>query len=153
MNRTIKEAGWVLILCLLSGGFLFSFGQKDDAKETLVQNNTEKVPVQDDMPEMPIQNNAPVFDSGYYETAVEGQEVVITGTIRLVGSDPFPQYVLTEAGKYDWYIPDSEDRKVISGFEQQIITVKGTVVLRELILANGRRLGTEHILQSVSLVK
>ncbi len=128
---------------ILSGGFLFSFGQKDDVKEMPVQNDSEEVPVQ---------NDAPV-DSGYYNTAVEGQEVVITGRVRLVGSDPFPRYVVTEAGKYDWYIPNAEDRKVISGFEQQTLTIRGTVVLREVILVNGRRIGTEHSLKSVSLVK
>jgi hypothetical protein len=70
-----------------------------------------------------------------------------------VGSDPFPRYVLTEADKYDWYIPDPEDREVISSFEQQNLTLRGTVVLREIILANGKHVGTERILKSISLVK
>ncbi len=99
------------------------------------------------------QNAAPVYDSGFYSSTVSGQVVVITGTVRLVGSDPFPRYVITEAGKYDWYIPDPEDRKVISGLEQQIVTIQGTVVLRELVLANGEHLGTERELTSISLIK
>ncbi len=160
MSRKIK-AGWIVMFIILSGGFLFSFGQKDDAKEMPVQNDSAEVPIQDDAKaayvrndseEVSVQNDAPV-DSGYYNTAVEGQEVIITGRVRLVGSDPFPRYVVTEAGKYDWYIPDAEDRKVISSFEQQTLTIRGTVVLREVILVNGRRIGIERNLKSVSLVE
>jgi hypothetical protein len=130
MSRNIKAVS-LLICFLFSGGLLFSGGEKDEAKE---------IPVQ-------------MYDSGYYHTAADGQEVVISGTVRLVGSAPFPRYVFTEAEKYDWHISNLEDVKKISSFEQQSLTIKGIVVLREVILANGKHLGTERILKSISIVE
>ncbi|MDR2900936.1 MAG: hypothetical protein LBV20_05410 [Treponema sp.] len=153
MNRMI-QAGFVLMFLIFSCGVLFSFGQKDKAEESPLPVDLKEMETVQDSQEVPVVNAIPkVYDSGYYNTAVDGQEVIITGTVRLVGSEPFPRYVFTEAGKYDWYIPDAEDRKVISRSEQQTLTIKGIVALREIIWANGKSGGMERNLKSISLVE
>ena len=93
------------------------------------------------------------INSGIYNSAVSGQIVEITGKVRLVGSEPFSEMVITEAGKYDWYIENTEDRKLISSHQQEIVTIRGTVILKEMILADGKKLGSRKILSGISLIK
>ena len=132
--KTVKKILFMCVILIISSGGASALGKKDG-------------------PAKSESRNTPVYDSNYYNTAADGQAVVITGTIRLVGSDPFPRYILTEAGKYDWYIPAAEDIRIISGFEQKTVTVRGTVGLRDIILANGERAGIRRTLASISLVQ
>jgi hypothetical protein len=78
--------------------------------------------------------------------------VEITGRVRLVGNEPFPELVLTGEDGRDWFIAE-EDRAVLSAYEQRTVTVRGRVSLREMILANGQRLESRRILSGLTLVR
>jgi hypothetical protein len=93
----------------------------------------------------------PLTGGGIYENAREGQLVELAGRVRLVGSDPFPELVLTGEDGHNWFI-SPEDRSVLSPYEQRTVTIRGRVKLQEMILANGQRLETRRILSGVSLV-
>jgi hypothetical protein len=93
----------------------------------------------------------PLSGEGIYENAREGQLVELEGRVRLVGSEPFPELVLTGEDGHNWFIAP-EDRTVLSAYEQRSVTIRGRVKLQEMILANGQRLETRRILSGVSLV-
>ena len=87
-----------------------------------------------------------------YESAVSGQVVELSGRVRLVGSEPFSDMVLTDSQEHTWYI-DAADRKTLSPYEQQTVTIRATVELNEMVLANGKSLGSRRTLSGVTLVK
>ncbi|ULQ60559.1 hypothetical protein K7I13_04520 [Brucepastera parasyntrophica] len=89
--------------------------------------------------------------SSLYESAAAGQVVEITGRIRLVGNEPFPQLVLTDMDSNDWFISD-ESRKLLAGYEQQTVSVRGRVELLEMKLANGSVVGTRRILADITVL-
>jgi len=89
---------------------------------------------------------------GLYEAARAGERVEITGRVRLVGSEPFPELVITDGEKRDWYIT-AKDRPALRMFEQQTVTVRGTLTREEMTLANGRRLDDRRVLSAVELVE
>jgi hypothetical protein len=91
-------------------------------------------------------------DAPLYETAVSGQTVEVSGLVRLVGSEPFPDMVLADTDEHIWYIAPG-DRKILSSYEQRTVTIRGTVELMEMVLANGKSLGTRRILSDISIVK
>ena len=93
----------------------------------------------------------PLTGAGLYENALEGQLVELSGRVRLVGNEPFPELVLTGEDGQSWFIAP-EDRTVLSAYEQRIVTIRGRVKLQELILANGQKLETRRILSEVTLV-
>ncbi|GHV87000.1 hypothetical protein AGMMS50255_2960 [Spirochaetia bacterium] len=87
-----------------------------------------------------------------WESEISGQIVELSGRVRLVGSEPFPELVLTDEGDHTWYI-DPADRQTISAYEQQTVTIRGTVELKEMVLANGRSLGSRRTISGIALVK
>jgi hypothetical protein len=78
--------------------------------------------------------------------------VELSGRVRLVGNEPFPELVLTGEDGRSWFIAP-EDRAVLSAYEQRTVTIRARVKLREMILANGQRLETRRILSGVTLVR
>ncbi|MHC6202244.1 hypothetical protein ACYULU_03515 [Breznakiellaceae bacterium SP9] len=132
MLRMLALAGVILALPVQ----VFSLGRRD----------TGKAPQTQDAPEQ----TAP--DAALYESAVSGQFVELSGRVRLVGSEPFPDLVLTDSEEHTWYI-DPADRKILSPYEQQTVTIRGAVELTEMVLANGKSLGSRRILSGVTLVK
>ncbi|GHV74388.1 hypothetical protein AGMMS49940_16900 [Spirochaetia bacterium] len=123
-----------IILALPVQGF--SLGRRD----------AEKAPRTQAAPDQPGS------DAALYESAVSGQFVEISGRVRLVGSEPFPNLVLTDSEEHTWYI-DPADRKTLSRYEQQTVTIRGVVELTEMVLANGRSLGSRRTLSGITLVK
>jgi hypothetical protein len=77
--------------------------------------------------------------------------VEISGRVRLVGSEPFPDLVITGGDDQDWYL-EGPDRQAVRSFEQRGIRVRGRVELREQVLANGRSLGVRRFLQDVEIL-
>jgi hypothetical protein len=77
--------------------------------------------------------------------------VELTGRVRLVGSEPFPDLVLTGPDDQDWYL-EGASRQLLRPYEQQTVSVRGKVELREMILANGRSLGFRRILLEVEIL-
>jgi hypothetical protein len=78
--------------------------------------------------------------------------VELRGRVRLVGSDPFPDLVLTGGDGEDWYL-EGPDRRALQPYEQRTLKVRGRVELRELILANGRSLGFRRFLRDVEILE
>jgi hypothetical protein len=78
--------------------------------------------------------------------------VEVTGRVRLVGNAPFAELVITDANEQDWYI-DTDSRPVVAAYEQRVVTVRGTLELLDMVLANGRRIGVRHILRDVRLIR
>ncbi|MDR1970974.1 MAG: hypothetical protein LBQ46_03540 [Treponema sp.] len=81
----------------------------------------------------------------------DGDRVELTGRVRLVGSEPFPDLVLTGPDDQDWYL-EGASRQLLRPYEQQTVSVRGKVELREMILANGRSLGFRRILLEVEIL-
>jgi hypothetical protein len=78
--------------------------------------------------------------------------VEVTGRVRLVGNVPFAELVITDANEQDWYI-DTDSRSVVAAYEQRVVIVQGSLELVDMVLANGRRIGTRHILRDVRLIR
>jgi hypothetical protein len=76
---------------------------------------------------------------------------VVRGRVRLVGSSPFIEMVISDEDGFDWYLEPGEG-KILEDYQQRIITVRGKVRVQELFLANGAPLGSRRILRDVSLV-
>jgi hypothetical protein len=99
------------------------------------------------------EDRPPAADGRDHEAeALEGQAVEVSGRVRLVGSASFPELVLTDRQNRDWYI-DEASQKILEPHEQGMVTVRGTLVVQKMILADGRVLGTRRILTGVSLVE
>jgi hypothetical protein len=81
-----------------------------------------------------------------------GDVVEVTGRVRLVGNIPFAELVITDASEQDWYI-DMDSRSVLTAYEQRVVMVRGTLELLDMVLANGRRVGTRRVLRNVRLIK
>ncbi|MDR2631183.1 MAG: hypothetical protein LBC60_09705 [Spirochaetaceae bacterium] len=102
--------------------------------------------------EAPPPEEEPVLSGeGLYDRALSGQLLELSGRLSLRGSEPFPEPVLTDQEGHEWYIA-REERKVLSGYEQRIVTVRGRLELREMILANGENRGTRRVLSGIVLV-
>jgi hypothetical protein len=78
--------------------------------------------------------------------------VEFSGRVRLVGSEPFPDLVLSDGTGEDWYL-EGPSRQVMQVYEQRTLKVRGRVELRELVLANGRSLGFRRFLRDVEILE
>ena len=81
-----------------------------------------------------------------------GDVLEVTGRVRLVGNVPFTELVITDVNEQDWYI-DMDSRSVLAAYEQRVVTVRGTLELLDMVLANGRHVGTRRVLCNVRLIK
>ncbi|GHU71158.1 hypothetical protein FACS189450_06750 [Spirochaetia bacterium] len=126
---------------------VFSLGKRDAGKAP----RTEAAP---DQRVSALENPgaSPASDAALYGSAVSGQSVEVSGRVRLVGNEPFSDLVLTDSEEHTWYI-DPADRKTLSSYEQQTVTIRGVVELKEMALANGKSLGSRRTLSGVILVK
>lgn len=82
----------------------------------------------------------------------EHQRVEISGMVRLVGNSPFYELVITDKDDIDWTICEKE-AKGFSHYQQQWITVSGKVKTEDLVLADGKKIGTIRTLSKVKLVR
>ena len=90
-------------------------------------------------------------DGSLYERAAEGQVLTVTGTVRLVGNEPFAEPVLTDGAGNNWYIAE-EGRSLLVPWQHRTVTVRGRVRLLKMVLANGRVLGTRRIIMDPRLL-
>jgi hypothetical protein len=81
-----------------------------------------------------------------------GDLVELEGRVRLLGSEPFPDLVLTSGDDEDWYL-EGPSRRALQPYEQRIVRVRGRVELREMVLANGRSLGFRRFLADAELAE
>jgi hypothetical protein len=77
--------------------------------------------------------------------------IQVRGRVRLVGSMPFSGLVISDNADRDWYV-EGADRNRIAGNEQQTITVEGRAEYRDIILANGEKIGVQRFLRDITVI-
>ena len=83
----------------------------------------------------------------------EEQSIVVqaSGRVRLVGSSPFTNIVITGPDR-EWYI-EGEDEQKLRDFQHRTITVEGTETVTQLISANGRPAGERRTLRDIVIIE
>ncbi|MCL2832749.1 MAG: hypothetical protein FWD78_06235 [Treponema sp.] len=97
---------------------------------------------------------APLAAAGKKDTSPQNKNIPVTqvtGTVRLVGNEPFTQLVISANDK-QWYI-DSADESKLREFQHRIVTVEGTQTITEMTFANGRPAGTRYTLSNIKIIK
>lgn len=84
-------------------------------------------------------------------TVADGERVYVTGTLRLVGTGLFNDYVVTDAQGHDWYI-DKAERGAIKGNEQKAIAVEAVVTRESMTLADGKKLEDRRVLTKIKIL-
>lgn len=87
-----------------------------------------------------------------WETAEDGQRVVVGGTLRRVGTGTFNDLVVTDADGKDWYVERAAAAE-LGAYEQKPVKVEGVVKLRKMKLANGKELPARRELSEVRVVE
>jgi hypothetical protein len=76
--------------------------------------------------------------------------VRVTGTVRLVGSSPVSEVVITgQDGQ--WYIAKEDERK-LTDLQYRTVTVEGIETVEELTFANGRSAGKKRTLSKIKII-
>ena len=128
VNRVFHFAMLALFLCAAAG--LPALGKKDGINKTAQE---ERSPVERE------------------EVPVESVIVQVSGRVRLVGSGPFPDIVITGPEK-EWYIDRAEAKKLWD-YQQRTVTVEGAETVLELTFASGVPAGRRRILKDVSIIE
>jgi len=76
--------------------------------------------------------------------------IQVTGRVRLVGSSPFGQIVITGEEK-EWYL-SREDAGKLHNLQHRTVTVEGEEIIRELNFANGRPAGKIRELRNITII-
>ena len=77
--------------------------------------------------------------------------IQVTGRVRLVGSGPMTELVITGPDK-EWYI-EKKDGQKLKDHQQRTVTVEGVETVTELTFANGRSAGTRRTLSKIKIIK
>ncbi|MDR0597314.1 MAG: hypothetical protein LBG14_02280 [Treponema sp.] len=75
----------------------------------------------------------------------------VTGTVRLVGSGPGIELLLSNEDR-EWHI-DKKDRDKLWNLQQQIVTVEGEEWSEELAFADGRPAGERRHLRDIKIIE
>jgi len=78
-------------------------------------------------------------------------KVQVTGKVRLVGSEPFPELVISGSDG-EFYI-DREDVSKLRDLQQRTVVVEGTLTVRSYNYANGRPAGERRTLKDIKIIK
>jgi hypothetical protein len=122
----------ILFLCLTA--VLPAWGRKEKAKtETpeLGKNIVEKIEERE-------------------TEAVEAVFVQVTGRVRLVGSAPITEIVITGPDR-EWYVSREEDRQ-LRELQHRTVTVEGYESVYELRFANGFYAGQRRTLKDIKIL-
>ena len=76
--------------------------------------------------------------------------VQVTGKVRLVGSDPLPELVITGPEK-EWYVAKEEEHK-LKEMQHRTVTVQGVETVTELKFANGMSAGQRRTLKNIKII-
>jgi hypothetical protein len=134
------------LLCLALPGFSLGRKDKPGAGETGAGDQSRPsatVPDAPSVPSVPGSGGTLIHD---------GDQVELEGRIRLLGSEPFPDLVLTGEDGQDWYL-EGPARRALQPYEQRIVRLRGRAELREMVLANGRSLGLRRFLWEAELAE
>ena len=85
--------------------------------------------------------------------SVEGQNpiVQVTGRVRLVGNEPFPELVITGTER-EWHIEKSEEYK-LRDLQQRVIIVEGIETVTNLQWASGLPAGQRYSLKEIRIIR
>ena len=76
--------------------------------------------------------------------------VQVTGIVRLTGSGPVSELVITgQDGQ--WFIAKEDERK-LKDLQHRTVTVQGAETVEELTFANGRPAGKRRILSRIKII-
>ena len=76
--------------------------------------------------------------------------VRVTGIVRLVGSAPMSEIVITGETE-QWYIARKEARKLMD-LQHRIVTIEGAETVVEMQLANGTPAGERRTLSKIKII-
>ncbi|MCL2208872.1 MAG: hypothetical protein FWB89_01785 [Treponema sp.] len=85
------------------------------------------------------------------ETIPEKIIIQVTGIIRLVGSEPFPELVISSSEGKQWYIASDEADK-LRDLQYQTVTAEGEETVMQLTSASGRLTLTRRELRNVKII-
>jgi hypothetical protein len=92
--------------------------------------------------------SAPVQEE--HNASQQNTVVRVTGTVRLVGSEPFPELVITGTDK-QWYI-DKDDEHLLKNLQHRTVTVEGIESVIALTFANGLSAGERRMLRNIRII-
>jgi hypothetical protein len=78
------------------------------------------------------------------------EEVTVRGRIRLVGNVPFTELVISDEEGNDWFIEGPAQDSLMSR-QHETLTLRGEADYQDILLANGRRIGTRRILRNLTV--
>jgi len=76
--------------------------------------------------------------------------VQVSGVVRLVGFNPFPELVITD-DEFDWYIAREEMNK-LHDLQHRAVTIEGRKTITELFFANGMSAGIRRELSNIRII-
>ena len=76
--------------------------------------------------------------------------VQITGKVRLVGSSPLTELVITGSEK-EWYVDKEEEHK-LKDLQHKTVTVKGKETVKALKFANGMSAGERRTIKNIKII-
>ena len=94
-----------------------------------------------------------IFAFGGRERNSEPLPVVvqITGVVRLIGSSPLPQLIIS-GYEFEWFVPREEMDK-LNNLQHRIVTVEGEEIVMELMFAGGQPAGTRRELRNIRILE
>ncbi|MDR0551280.1 MAG: hypothetical protein LBG72_04595 [Spirochaetaceae bacterium] len=84
--------------------------------------------------------------------AQSGSAIVVSGRIRIVGSMPFTEMVISDADENDWFV-SGYDRAQLENHQGAKVTVQGEASIVDIILADGSRVGVRRQLSRITIIK
>jgi hypothetical protein len=92
-----------------------------------------------------------VFSLGGREKTKEPLTVIqVTGTVRLTGTDNFPELIISTS-ENSWVIAKEEMGK-LHDLQHRTVTVEGEETVTELRFANGMPAGTRRELKNIRII-
>ena len=76
--------------------------------------------------------------------------VRVSGRVRLVGSGPLPELVITGPDR-EWYVA-KEDEPKLRDLQHRTVTVEGDETVTEMRFANGMSAGQRYTLKNIKII-
>jgi hypothetical protein len=92
----------------------------------------------------------PALGNREKDTIQERRLVQVTGIVRLVGSHPFYELVISDE-EGQWYVSGDEMHK-LHDLQHRTVTVEGEETVTELKFANGLSAGKRHDLCNIKII-
>ena len=77
--------------------------------------------------------------------------IQVSGRVRLVGSDPFTELVISGPDR-EWYIDKQEEYK-LKDMQHRTVTIEAAETVKELTFANGQSAGERRTLKNIRIIK